>query len=239
MKKLLLISFALLMALAPIGCSAPATLPAQETENATHEPSLSPTQPTPATFTVSNLVVSPIAPDGVVNSSVTITNTGDLTGLYAVIYKLDGVIEDARQVTLDGHSSTKEFFSSVISPEDHAHLININGLEYLFLDKPVQATPIPFQDNRYTIRVTGNPLTETETEFSGSYMVVTSDGNATSRSVDGITPAEYRVKGMIVSCVFQNQNDYGLLKVEILYKGTVVNSSCTIAAYGVVSVATQ
>lgn len=73
--------------------------------------------------------------------------------------------------------------------------------------------------------------------FSGSYMVVTS-GGSTSRSVDGTTPAEYAVRGVIVSCAFQKTSESGSLKVEILKGGKVVNSSYTAAAYGVVSVAT-
>ncbi|GAH92477.1 unnamed protein product [marine sediment metagenome] len=73
--------------------------------------------------------------------------------------------------------------------------------------------------------------------FSGNYILITSDGS-TSRSVDGRTPAEYTVKGIIVSCVFQKTGEKGSLKVEILKGGTVVNSSSTTAAYGIVSVAT-
>lgn len=99
--------------------------------------------------------------------------------------------------------------------------------------------PIPFENNLYTIRVLSNPLTETETEFSGSYMEVTTDSHSTSRSVDGTTPVEYQVYGMIISCCFQNQNDYGMLSVEILYKGKVIKSSYTTADYGVVTVATN
>lgn len=74
--------------------------------------------------------------------------------------------------------------------------------------------------------------------FSGNYMVITSNGGSASRSVDGRTPAEYTVKGNIVSCVFQKTGEKGSLKVEVLKGGKVVNSSHTTAAYGVVSVAT-
>ena len=70
-------------------------------------------------------------------------------------------------------------------------------------------------------------------------MVVTSGGQSTSKSVDGVVPATYSVKGNIVSVVFQKQTESGTLKVEILRGGKVVNSSDTTAAYGVVSVATQ
>ncbi len=76
-------------------------------------------------------------------------------------------------------------------------------------------------------------------KFSGSYMVITSGGQTTSRSVDGTTPAEYTVKGYIVSCIFQKASEYGSLSVEIIKDGKVIASEYTTADYGVVSVATQ
>lgn len=77
-------------------------------------------------------------------------------------------------------------------------------------------------------------------EFSGSYMVVTSNGGTSSRSVDGTTPAEYYLGSAdIVSCAFQKTSESGSLKVEILKGGKMVNSSYTTADYGVVSVATD
>jgi len=90
-------------------------------------------------------------------------------------------------------------------------------------------------DTEFEIKVSGT----TGLEFSGSYMAVTSGGQSTSKSVDGVVPATYSVKGNIVSAVFQKKAESGTLKVEILKGGKVVNSSDTTAAYGVVSVATQ
>lgn len=90
-------------------------------------------------------------------------------------------------------------------------------------------------DEDYTIEVSGTA----GLEFSGSYGAVTSDGQSTSKSVDGVVPAEYSVSGTIISCVFQKQVEAGTLKVEILKSGQVVAESDTSADYGVVSVATD
>ncbi len=90
-------------------------------------------------------------------------------------------------------------------------------------------------DNDYIIKVSGT----TGLNFSGSYMTVTSNGNSTSKTVDGTVPTQYSVRGTIVSVVFQKKTEGGYLKVEVLRGGKVINSSDTTAAYGVVSVATQ
>lgn len=90
-------------------------------------------------------------------------------------------------------------------------------------------------DTEFQIKVSGT----TGLKFSGSYMVITSGGQSTSKSVDGTIPAQYSVTGNIVSAVFQKQTESGTLKVEIIKGGKVLNSSDTTAAYGVVSVATD
>jgi len=91
------------------------------------------------------------------------------------------------------------------------------------------------QDTEFQIKVSGtNGLA-----FSGAYMVLTTGGQSTSQSVDGIVPTEYTVKGDIVSANFQKQSEGGTLIAEIIKSGEVVNSSTTTASYGVVSVATS
>jgi hypothetical protein len=90
-------------------------------------------------------------------------------------------------------------------------------------------------ESTFVIRVSGT----TGLEFSGNYLVYTSNGQSTSKSVDGTVPTEYTVKGTIVSVVFQKQTEEGTLKVEILKDNQVIASSETTAAYGVVSVATE
>lgn len=90
-------------------------------------------------------------------------------------------------------------------------------------------------DSEFTIRVSGSD----GMIFSGAYALTTSAGGSISQSVEGTAPAQYRVKGNIVSATFQKQNPNGVLTVEILKNGQVVSQSTTSAAYGVVSVATQ
>jgi hypothetical protein len=87
----------------------------------------------------------------------------------------------------------------------------------------------------YTIRVTGTD----GSEFSGSYMLVTADGQSQSKTVDGVVPAEYRCRGSIVSTTFQKQAEGGRLKVQIFKGSQLVNESETTAAYGVVSAASN
>lgn len=94
---------------------------------------------------------------------------------------------------------------------------------------------IGFRDSTFEIRVSGTE----GLEFSGSYMVVTAEGQSTSKSVDGTVPEQYLVSGAIVSVVFQKQSQEGILRVEIVKGTEVIASEETTASYGVVSVATD
>lgn len=93
----------------------------------------------------------------------------------------------------------------------------------------------------FTIKVSGT----TGLEFSGSYLVTTSNGQSTSEPVAGTVPAEYSVTGTnritvsIVSVELQKQTEEGTLKVEILKGDEVIANSETTAPYAVVSVATE
>ncbi len=241
MKRIVVLLLTLALLLGLVGCSsAPALAPDDTLEPVVEEPE--PVQETtPATFIISDLVISPteVSKGERIAISVLVTNNSNCAGNYEVVFKMGGVVEEVVDVPLaSGDIKKVELALNVYSYDVGTHPVDVNGLLGTFTIKEIQGPirPIPFENNLYTIRVTGNPLTETETEFSGSYMEITKDGQCTSRSVDGITPREYLVYGMIISCCFQNQNDYGLLRVEILYKGTVVNSSSTIADYGVVIV---
>ncbi|MFH0888396.1 MAG: hypothetical protein V1871_04235 [Planctomycetota bacterium] len=86
--------------------------------------------------------------------------------------------------------------------------------------------------SEFVIKVSG------DSRFIGSYMTVTEDGNSTSRSVDGTAPAEFNVKGYLVSCCFQKQEEYGSLEVKIIKDDKVLSQGKTSASYGVVSVGT-
>ena len=89
------------------------------------------------------------------------------------------------------------------------------------------------EDSTFLIKVSG-------TEglfFSGSYMTTTVNGQVTSKSVEGIIPAQYSVKGMMVSATFQKDAEDGYLKVEIFKDGEIIADEHTIADYGLVSIA--
>jgi hypothetical protein len=87
----------------------------------------------------------------------------------------------------------------------------------------------------FTIEVSGTK----GLEFQGSYMKVNSWGESISKSVEGVVPAQYSVNGNIISCSFQKKHESGTLKVRISKEGTIVASSETSAAYGVVTAATR
>jgi hypothetical protein len=89
-------------------------------------------------------------------------------------------------------------------------------------------------DNSFTIRVAGTP----DLQFHGSYMTIHL-GSSESKSVEGRVPAEYTLQGSMVSTSFQKQGKEGQLTVEILRNGQPVKDGDTVAAYGLVSIATN
>lgn len=86
-------------------------------------------------------------------------------------------------------------------------------------------------DADYVIRVGGDP----GRQFSGSYYVYSSERNG-GASLEGVTPAEYRMRGTALSVRFQ-KDDPGRsrLTIEIVKAGKSVGSTATTASYGVVS----
>lgn len=90
-------------------------------------------------------------------------------------------------------------------------------------------------ESEFTINVDGTP----GSPFSGGYMVIQASGQNTQKSVDGAVPAQYQVKGMIVSAGFQKQREKGELIVTIMRDGKEVARADTQAAYGLANVATQ
>jgi hypothetical protein len=61
----------------------------------------------PAAFSVSNLALWPaeVYVDEASTVTVTVTNTGDLSGTYDVVLMIDDVVAETMQVTVDGHAS--------------------------------------------------------------------------------------------------------------------------------------
>jgi hypothetical protein len=90
--------------------------------------------------------------------------------------------------------------------------------------------------SQFTIRVTGSP----GTSFSGSYMVVNSNGGSTSRTVQSTVPENYTVSdASVVSVAFQKKEAGGTLTVELLRDGEMVKSGTTTADYGMVTLASR
>jgi hypothetical protein len=101
----------------------------------------------PAAFTASDLAVSPAKVD--IGESVTIrvllTNTGDLTGGYQLILKINNVGEATEDVTLAGGDSQTVTFTTT---KDIAgsYSVNVDGMSGIFMVKPPPApapTPTP------------------------------------------------------------------------------------------------
>jgi hypothetical protein len=90
-------------------------------------------------------------------------------------------------------------------------------------------------ESNFKIKIVGSH----NIKFAGSYMIVTSDGQSSSHTVDGVVPAEYDMKGWIISCSFQKQSEQGSLSVIVYRNGQLINQSTTTAAYGVVTIATR
>jgi transcriptional regulator with XRE-family HTH domain len=95
----------------------------------------------PASFTTSNLVMTPAEVNTGEKSSITVTvsNSGDLSGSYSVILKINNTIAETKSVTLDGHASLNVNFS-VSQDTAGTYSIDVNGLTGAFI---VKAPPAP------------------------------------------------------------------------------------------------
>jgi VCBS repeat-containing protein len=91
----------------------------------------------PATFTVSELNITPteINSGENVNVSVLVKNTGELSGNYQAMLEIDNVTAQTKEVTLDGGMSETVSFS-IISDTIGQHEVNIGGLLGTFEVKP-------------------------------------------------------------------------------------------------------
>jgi len=100
-------------------------------------------RPQPATFTVADLSATPEEVDigQSVNISVLITNTGDITGSYEVNLKIDNVVAQTKEVTLDGGDSKTISFS--VTPDTVGkHTVSIGDLPGTFEAKAPEAPPV-------------------------------------------------------------------------------------------------
>jgi methionine-rich copper-binding protein CopC len=99
-----------------------------------------------AAFSTSQLSVSPSAVyvGETVNISVTVTNSGDAAGSYAVILKTDGVVEEIREITLEAGASEEVTFTTVKNVAG-TYSVEVGGLSGSFIveEKPVEPTTPP------------------------------------------------------------------------------------------------
>jgi len=98
--------------------------------------------PVPAAFTVSKLIISPTEVDigQSVTSSVIVANTGGETGSYKVTFKIGGVLEATKEVTISAGASEKVTFTTAKDVAG-SYSIDVNGLSGSFTVKEKPAPP--------------------------------------------------------------------------------------------------
>jgi len=112
---------------------------------------IAPTAPTtpapvlePAAFTSSSLSISPLEVDTgeTVTIRVLMTNTGEEAGSHTVILKINGVVEETKEITLAGDASKAVTF---ITSRDKAgnYSVDVDGLAGSFTVKEVVLPPAP------------------------------------------------------------------------------------------------
>jgi transcriptional regulator with XRE-family HTH domain len=103
----------------------------------------------PAAFTASGLTISPAEVEigEAANIDVTITNTGDLSGTFDVVLKVDGTVTETQSVIIAGHESQEVSFE-VSRNVAGTYTIGIEGLSGTLTVKAITeptptATPTP------------------------------------------------------------------------------------------------
>jgi len=111
--------------------------------------------PTPATFTTSALTISPneVNTGESVTIGATVANIGDVSGMYQVTFKIDGVLVQTKNVTLDEGTSLEVIFK-ISTDVAGTYTVDIDGLRGAFtvreevpaapLAPAVPQTPTPF-----------------------------------------------------------------------------------------------
>ena len=91
----------------------------------------------PAAFATSTLTISPTEADigESITISITVTNTGDLTGTHEVTLKIDNVVVATKDVTLAGQASQEVTFTTTKDAAG-SYTVNVDGLSGTFTVKP-------------------------------------------------------------------------------------------------------
>ena len=98
-------------------------------EHATTFAVIAPISVLPASFDLGSLEVSPaeITVGDPVNISVLLTNVGEAEGSYTIDFRIDRVIKDTQEVTLDGGTSETVTFTT--TPEEAGnYMVSVEGL---------------------------------------------------------------------------------------------------------------
>jgi len=97
----------------------------------------------PAAFTSSLLSISPLEVDTgqTVTISISVANTGEEEGSYTVTLKLNGVVEETREITLAGGSSETVTFATA-KDEAGTYSVDIDGLTGLFTVREAALPPV-------------------------------------------------------------------------------------------------
>ncbi len=104
-----------------------------------------PSSPAGATLTTSNLSLSPseVNTGASVIISMQLTNTGEIEGSYIATLKINGVIEETEQVTLNGGASQTVTFTTSREVAG-TYLVDVNGLTGSFIVREgVVSSPPP------------------------------------------------------------------------------------------------
>jgi len=114
-----------------------------------------PKPPTPATFTTSALTISPneVNTGESVTIGATVANIGDVSGMYQVTFKIDGIVVQTKNVTLDEGTSLEVIFK-ISTDVAGTYTVDVDGLRGAFtvreevpaapLAPAVPQTPTPF-----------------------------------------------------------------------------------------------
>lgn len=105
-------------------------------------PEPTPPTPTPAAFTISSLSISPVEVnvDEVVTISLTVTNTGGQSGEYQVTLKINGEVEDTKEILIDAGASQEVKFTTSKNVAG-TYTVDCNGLVGSFVVKEIAVAP--------------------------------------------------------------------------------------------------
>ncbi len=145
----------------------------------------------PAVFQIKNLLISPTEAriNETIRLSATIINTGDLTGIYNLILKINNEVETKIQIAIKGRT---EYKATITTKKDVAgsYSVDLNGLEGTLKVIPAEVPQARFAYDTLSI----NPSLALIGETINISVNVTNTGN-----LSGTEKVNLRIDGKIVS----------------------------------------